>query len=462
MPIAAGPGIRIVDITDLARQVLCDLPVTLLYEGCVDCLHTNWLFFDTQPMSTPTPLSPDQVRQWISTQVPAGDFQGKRVLLIVPDHTRTAPLPLLFEALHAHLGPAVSKLDVLIALGTHPPMTEEQIDSLLGLSPERRQNEFPNVGLYNHAWDDPNALTTIGTFTKADTERVSDGKLSMEVPVQINARITDYDTLLVLGPVFPHEVVGFSGGNKYFFPGISGPELLNFFHWLGALITNVGIIGVMDTPVRQVVNQAAKMIPVERKCITFVVAPDASPYGLFYGTPEDAWANAAELSSQVHIVRKPKPFHTVLSCAPPMYDELWVAGKCMYKLEPVVADGGELIIYAPHMHGISITHGAKIEAIGYHIRDYFVKQWDKFKDHPWGVLAHSTHVRGGGTFEDGVEKPRVQVTLASQIPPEVCERINLGYRDPATIDVESFANREDEGVLLVRKAGEQLYRLNDQ
>ena len=163
-------------------------------------------------MSTPTPLSPDEVRQWISTQVPAGDFQGKRVLLIVPDHTRTAPLPLLFEALHAHLGPAVSQLDVLIALGTHPPMTEEQIDKLLGLSPERRQNEFPNVGLYNHAWDDPTALMTIGTLTKADTERVSNGKLSMDVPVQINARIKDYDTLLVLGPVFPHEVVGFSGG----------------------------------------------------------------------------------------------------------------------------------------------------------------------------------------------------------------------------------------------------------
>jgi hypothetical protein len=74
----------------------------------------------------------------------------------------------------------------------------------------------------------------------------------------------------------------------------------------------------------------------------------------------------------------------------------------------------------------------------------------------------STHVRGTGTFEDGVEKPRVRVTLASQISPEVCERINLGYRDPATIDVESYASREAEGVLLVRKAGEQLYRLKDQ
>ena len=131
----------------------------------------------------------------------------------------------------------------------------------------------------------------------------------------------------------------------------------------------------------------------------------------------------------------------------------------MYKLEPVVADGGELIIYAPHMHEVSVTHGKLIKEVGYHCRDYFTKQWDKFKHYPWGVLAHSTHVRGGGTYENGVEKCRVQVTLASQIPEKVCREINLGYRDPASIQIEDYADREDEGVLLVRKAGEQLYRL---
>ena len=131
----------------------------------------------------------------------------------------------------------------------------------------------------------------------------------------------------------------------------------------------------------------------------------------------------------------------------------------MYKLEPVVADGGELIIYAPHMHEISVTHGKLIEEVGYHCRDYFTKQWDQFKHYPWGTLAHSTHVRGGGTFENGVEHCRVQVTLASGIPTEVCDSINLGYRNPDSVDVESYADREDEGVLLVRKAGEQLYRL---
>lgn len=406
-------------------------------------------------------LTESDVRQRLAERLDVSDFDGKRVLLIIPDATRTAPLPLLFDALHGQLAPHVTGLDVLVALGTHPPMSDEAISSLLGINPEDRAGRLSGVGLFNHEWDNPDRLTTIGELTASDVEEISDGLLSLDVPVQINSRITDYDVLLVLGPVFPHEVVGFSGGNKYFFPGISGPELLNFFHWLGALITNVGIIGVKDTPVRQVVNRAARLIPTERRCLAFVVNGKADVFDLFYGTPEEAWNSASDVSSQVHIERVAKPFQTVLSCAPPMYDELWVAGKCMYKLEPVVADGGELIIYAPHLSEISITHGDLIEKVGYHVRDYFTQQWEKFRDYPWGILAHSTHVRGTGTFENGVEKPRVQVTLASQIPPDVCERINLGYRDPDSIDVESFANREDEGVLLIRKAGEQLFRLEE-
>lgn len=403
-------------------------------------------------------LSPEEMISWLDQNLPVSDYEGKRVLLIVPDSTRTAPLPVLFPAIRKMLGPVTSALDVMVALGTHPPMPQERIKTMLGIAAD---DPCDDVQLLNHEWDNPDALTTIGTLSEQQTREISEGVLSMEVPVQINKRILDYDVALVLGPVFPHEVVGFSGGNKYFFPGISGPQLLNFFHWLGALITNVGIIGIQKTLVRDVVNQAAKLVPIERRCLAFVVASDASPYGMFYGTPEDAWWGASELSGRVHIKRFQKPFRQILSCCPEMYDELWVAGKCMYKLEPVVADGGELIIYAPHLKEVSVTHGAAIERIGYHIRDYFTQQWDRFKDEPWGVLAHSTHVRGTGTFENGIEKPRVTVTIASQIPKETCERIGLGYRDPASIDIEAFANKEDEDILLVRKAGEHLHRLED-
>ena len=400
-------------------------------------------------------LTDDEVRSWIADHVPADDFRNKRVLAIVPDATRTAPLPLLFDALFEKLAPVAARIDALVALGTHPPMPEPQIRELVGA----HGTKFRGVGLFNHEWDKPERLTRLGMLTRGETEELSGGLLSQDVPVTINSRVRDYDVLLVVGPVFPHEVVGFSGGNKYFFPGISGPELLNFFHWLGALLTNREIIGVRDTPVRRVVDRAASMISAERRCLAFVVAPDARLHGLSYGTPEHAWRQAADLSAEVHVQYVANPFRQVLSCAPAMYDELWVAGKCMYKLEPVVADGGELIIYAPHLRHISQTHGTLIEQVGYHCRDYFTRQWERFQHIPWGVLAHSTHVRGVGTYENGVEQPRVQVTLAAALPPDLCARINLGYRDPASIDVESFADREDEGILLVRKAGEQLYRL---
>ncbi len=404
-------------------------------------------------------LSEQEVKRWIHEHIDPADFAGKKVLLLVPDATRTAPIPLLFETLHAHLQPHTEKFDVIFALGTHPAMSETEMCKILGIKQEERQKLFFQLGLFNHEWDQDEKLTQLGVLSKAETEEISQGLLSEEVPVKINKRILDYDLLLVVGPVFPHEVVGFSGGNKYFFPGITGPELLNFFHWLGALITNTAIIGVKRTLVRDVVDKAAALIPVEKKALTFVVSPQCTLHGLAYGTPEEAWSEAADLSSQVHIKWCDRSYKQVLSCAPKMYNDLWVAGKCMYKLEPVIADGGELIIYAPHLSEISVTHGDYIREVGYHVRDYFVKQADRFKHVPRGILAHSTHVRGNGTFEDGVEKPRVKVTLASQVSKQDCEAINLGYRDPDSIDVESFANREDEGILLVRKAGEQLHRL---
>jgi nickel-dependent lactate racemase len=392
--------------------------------------------------------------------VPDREYRGEKVLLIVPDGTRTAPVGMLFQGLRQRFTSFTEALGVLVALGTHQPMSEEAIRRRLEISPEQRRNKYRRVGFHNHAWDDPNALTRLGTIPAEEIRRISNGMFSMEVPVAVNRMLFEYDQVIIVGPVFPHEVVGFSGGNKYFFPGVAGPEILNFFHWLGAVVTNPMVIGNKWTPVRQVVDRAASLINLSKLCCCMVVDGD-NLAGLFIGSPESAWDQASDLSSRRHITYKSKPFHTILSCAPPMYDELWTGGKCMYKLEPVLADGGELIIYAPHITEISATHGKVIEEIGYHCRDYFLKQWDRFKDYPWGVLAHSTHVRGIGSYENGVEQCRAKVTLATGIPKEICDRINLGYRDPASIRKEDFANREEEGVLMVPKAGELLYRLEN-
>ncbi len=403
-------------------------------------------------------LSEAELRQAILDACATMDVDGKRVLFVIPDQTRSMPMPLVFRALHEALRSRVAKMDYLIALGTHPPMSDEMIHKLLGISAEERAGVYGDIGIFNHDWQNPDALATIGTVTEDEIEELSGGLLRESAEVSINKRVLDYDLACVVGPVFPHEVVGFSGGNKYFFPGVSGEEILHLFHWLGALITNYEINGTKNTRVRAVVNRAASFIPVEKRCFCFTVVRKDTK-AVFYGTPEEAWDKAADLSAQTHIVYKERPFKSVLAMMPEMYDEVWVAGKGMYKLEPVVADGGELIIYGKHIREVSVVHGELIKRIGYHVRDYFTKQMDKFADIPGGILAHSTHVRGNGTFENGVEKPRVQVTLATSIPKDICDTINLGYRDPDSIAIDDWKDREDEGYLLVPNAGEILYRL---
>jgi len=406
-------------------------------------------------------VSAEAARAFVARVCGSGSFAGRRIVLIVPDGTRTAPIGLMFRALFDAIGRTAAKFDVLIALGTHPPMSEAAINARLEITAEERATTYRSVAFLNHEWDNPAALRRLGVIPAAEISALSEGRFAMDVPVDVNRRLFDYDQIVICGPVFPHEVVGFSGGNKYLFPGVSGPGVLNFFHWLGAVVTNPMIIGNKWTPVRKVVDRAGSMVTLPKLCFCLVVEGHGALAGLFAGTPEQAWDLASDLSRQRHIDYKDHPFSTVLSCAPAMYDELWVAGKCMYKLEPVVADGGELVIYAPHLHEISTTHAQFILQVGYHCRDYFLKQWDKFKDYPWGTLAHSTHVYGIGTYDErtGVETPRVRVTLATGLPEEVCRRINLGYRDWRSIDVESYANREDEGVFLVRQAGERLYHL---
>ncbi|MDB6067695.1 MAG: hypothetical protein JWR26_3903 [Pedosphaera sp.] len=406
-------------------------------------------------------VTAEQVAEVMLQACPPANYRDKKVLLIVPDGTRTAPVGLLFQTLHHQIASVTKSFDVLIALGTHQPMSEPAICQRLEISESERLSTYAKVRFYNHAWNDPAALKKIGSIPADEIAKLTDGLFAMDVPVEINRMVFDYDQIIIIGPVFPHEVVGFSGGNKYLFPGVGGPEILNFFHWLGAVVTNPMIIGTKWTPVRKVVDRAGAMVKIDKLCFCMVVDPEKRLGGLVAGTPESAWDVASEVSRKLHVTFKARPFHTILSCAPEMYGEIWTAGKCMYKLEPVLADGGELIIYAPHISEVSVTHGKDIEEVGYHCRDYFLKQWDEFKHHPWGVLAHSTHVRGIGTYENGVEQCRAKVTLATQIPPEKCARINLGYRDPKSISVEDFANREDEGVLLVRKAGEMLYQLTN-
>ena len=405
-------------------------------------------------------LSEADVRELLDVSFADRNLSGKRVLVIIPDGTRTAPIGLIYRLLYERLGQQVARLDYLIALGTHQPMNEAAIERLVGVSSAERAERYPKSDVFNHRWDLPDTLTPIGTITSAEMAELTSGHVTRETVVTINKTIFDYDELLIVGPVFPHEVAGFSGGAKYLFPGVSGREIIDSTHWTGALATSYDTIGTKDTAVRRVLHRAAKFVTSRRPvtCLKMVMK-GRDFHGLFIGDHLQAWEAAADLSARLNIVYKPKPFRQVLSMASEKYDDLWTAAKAMYKTEPVVADDGEVIIYAPHITQVSVTHGHLIRQVGYHVRDYFVKQWEKFGDVPWTILAHSTHVKGAGSFENGVETPRIQVTLATSIPEGECRLVNLGYRDYRTLDPRAWADREDEGLLLVENAGEHLYRL---
>jgi nickel-dependent lactate racemase len=403
-------------------------------------------------------LTDDVVRAIVREALASLAVDGKRVLVIIPDRTRTMPMPLMFRLFQKTLEPRVAALDYLVALGTHPPLTDTELSLLIG-RPVAGGQAGP-AHIYNHEWSSPANFARLGTIPAGEIRQITGGLMAQDVPVSLNKLIFDYDQLVICGPVFPHEVVGFSGGNKYLFPGIAGPEIINFTHWLGALMTNYKIIGAPYTPVRAVIDRAAALLDRPTTCFALVVTP-AGLSGIYYGSPPEAWQAAAALSAQTHIVYVDKPFQRVLSIMPEMYNDLWTAAKGMYKMEPAVADGGEVVIYAPHITEVSYTHGKLIDEIGYHCRDYFLAQWDKFQRYPGGVLAHSTHVRGLGQYDaaTGIETSRIRVTLATGIPAERCRLINLDYLDPDQLNLSEWAGHEAEGVFVVPRAGEMLYRV---
>ena len=406
-----------------------------------------------------TVLSEAQVTAFVAEQLAGVDLDGRSVCLVIPDGTRSCPLPLLLSAVHGALAGRVTRLTALVALGTHAAMGERELAAHLGHPEGGLAGRYPGLTVLNHAWWEPSTFVSLGTVPAERVGELSGGLLHQEVDVRLNRAVVEHDVALVLGPVFPHEVVGFSGGNKYFFPGVAGAEIIDLSHWLGALITSAEIIGTRGiTPVRALINEAAAMIPARRLALCVVAQSGTGAlHAAAFGTPEDAWAAAAEVSAETHVRYLDAPVRRVLSVMPEKYEDIWTAAKGFYKLEPVVADGGEVVLYAPHVRELAAMH-PEIAEIGYHCRDYFTAQWDRFKGLHWGVLAHSTHLRGAGSYDpEHGERFRVTVTLATGIPEDVVRGANLNYLDPAEVAPAAFA--ADPDTMVVPQAGEVLYRL---
>jgi lactate racemase len=405
-------------------------------------------------------LTRDEVRQFVGEAASQLSVKGKRVLVIIPDSTRTMPMPLMFELLQAEIGQHAPACDYLVALGTHAHMDDSQLSRMIGRPVINGMCEGAHI--FNHRWDIPETFVEVGVIPTAEVTRISRGVLSEPIRIQINRLLFDYDQVLICGPVFPHEVVGFSGGNKYLFPGVSTGEMIHQTHWLGALLGSYNIIGTGTTPVRQLIDLAAAKVSVPVSCFALVLK-GAEIAGIYFGPSKDAWKLAAEHSSETHIQWVDRPFRRVLAVIPEMYPDLWTGAKGMYKSDPAIADGGEVILYAPHITNASYIHADFLNKIGYHCAEYFLNQPKRFADIPRGILAHSIHLYGQGSYDSAAhtEKPRIRVTLATSIPEAQCRDLNLGYIDYRTINLEDWKNREAEGIKLIPHSGEILYRLQN-
>ena len=241
-------------------------------------------------------LTAKDVRDICEAAVTDLPLDGKRVLVLIPDHTRHAPIDLFFHVLSDLLQPRVRVLDYLVATGTHAAMEPDRLYHHTGLTPSEHAQKYPKVRFFNHEHHKLDELVSLGTLPGAEVAQLTQGLFSQDIPITINRKATEYDHILIVSPVVPHEAMGFAGGNKYFFPGIAGVDVVEKFHWLAAVITNPVVNGVKDTPTRRVINRAVQFLSTPRTCFAFTVDDHHQLACLFAGAPEEAWAQAADYS----------------------------------------------------------------------------------------------------------------------------------------------------------------------
>lgn len=405
-------------------------------------------------------LTPQDLRGIVADAL-AGVPAGARVLAIVPDRTRDDNTDILFPAAAELLAARhVGSLDALIAQGTHAPMTEPQKLAKIGAD----GSAIPRLGrIFDHHWDKPSQLVTLGELSSAQVSAATNGLMSAPVAVQLNALLAPgvYDVVLVFGATMPHEVAGYAGGAKYFFPGVAGPDLTHMTHWLGALATIEHVIGRVETPTRRMIEAAAALVPAPVISFSSVSSRTNGllhTHALFAGDIREAMRRAAGVSRGVHVKYTGRRYRRVVALLDPHYDELWVGGKASYKLGGIIEPGGELIVYAPHLQQISVTHGRLIEKYGYapleQVRE-MVESSDELRANLC-VAAHLAHVSyGSAVRSDGTVGPRYRITMATGMNEDTCRRVNLGYLDYRSFRVDDYA--KDPDTLVVEDAGRDLY-----
>jgi nickel-dependent lactate racemase len=371
-----------------------------------------------------TQLSSSQLRDALFAALD-GLGERSRVLAIPPDHTRISSRAgeltrYAFEYYASHLAA------ILPAVGTHRAMSSEQLRAMFG--------EVPLDLFRTHRWRED--VETIGVVPPKFIREQSEGRLDYDWPAQVNRLITrgEFDLILSIGQVVPHEVIGMANFNKNILVGAGGPDSINRSHYLGAVYGMERIMGRADNPVRRVLNYAADhflrdlpivyVLTVVSRCSS----GDEVVRGIFIGHDIECFYRAAELSAQVNIDLMERPIHkAVVYLDPDEFHSTWLGNKAIYRTRMAMADGGELIILAP---GVScFGEDPKIEKLirkyGYHGTEATLEMVRRNSDlaSELGAAAHLIHGSSEGRF-------RITWCPGRMTRPEI-EGAGFGYADLA-------------------------------
>ncbi|MBO5951722.1 MAG: DUF2088 domain-containing protein [Bacteroidaceae bacterium] len=398
-------------------------------------------------------ITPQEVKE-ILNKVFDGMGVKNRVLALPPDHTRlnsfAGPIT---EMIYGYFGDKLT--DIMPALGTHAPMTDEQLDMMFG--------SIPHSLFRVHDWR--NDVVTIGEVPKEYVEEISEGKLSFSWPAQVNKLLLDksFDLILSIGQVVPHEVIGMANYNKNIFVGTGGTEGINKSHYLGAIYGMERIMGRAKTPVRSILEYAsthfAQELPIVYIQTVLSKGDDGEMKlrGLFIGDDFECFQKAAELSLETNFIMVDKPIKKcIVYLDPKEFASTWLGNKSVYRTRMALADGAELIVLAPALKefGEDKTIDSLIRKYGYANTPAILKAVEENADiqENLGAAAHLIHGSSEGRFS-------ITYCPGDHISKEEIESVNYGYAPYAEMMEKYNVNQLKDGWNTVN--GEEIFYISN-
>ena len=398
-------------------------------------------------------ITPQEVKE-ILNKVFDGMGVKNRVLALPPDHTRlnsfAGPIT---EMIYGYFGDKLT--DIMPALGTHAPMTDEQLDMMF--------DSIPHSLFRIHDWR--NDVVTIGEVPKEYVEEISEGKLSFSWPAQVNKLLLDksFDLILSIGQVVPHEVIGMANYNKNIFVGTGGNEGINKSHYLGAIYGMERIMGRAKTPVRSILEYAsthfAQELPIVYIQTVLSKGDDGEMKlrGLFIGDDFECFQKAAELSLETNFIMVEKPIKKcIVYLDPKEFASTWLGNKSVYRTRMALADGAELIVLAPALKefGEDKAIDSLIRKYGYANTPAILKAVEENADiqENLGAAAHLIHGSSEGRFS-------ITYCPGDHISKEEIESVNYGYAPYAEMMEKYNVNQLKDGWNTVN--GEEIFYISN-